>query len=1378
MIDHDDLFSESKILASIARLLAANKEFGESVINTNSRIGKTVQEQLTLLAKYKVQLEGLRDSKDVFGFAKEINETTSAIRANNGILSQNKSLVDSNNKVIEQMSSRLAELQKEYETLDLTQKKDVARKKEIQRELTSTTRAVTSLTSATSVAGRTVKAAENSFDALKQQTRDLKRSLDALPNSYDRGTNKINEQNRAAVALNAQYQKNIASINAIERGQKNFRGNVGNYPTAQSSGSSLSSIGSLAAGAAGVGSVAIVADKILSGLKSAGEIILQFDSLDSALKVVSNDTNLFTQRQAMLSKVSDDLGQDLSVVEKTYTNLTASSKGTRLEGEATDKIFTAITGTMGRLKKPGQDTERALLAIGQVMSKGVLASEELRGQLGEVIPNAFGIASKAMGVTTQKLGDMLKNGEVLASDFLPKFAAELERTFNPNHEQRVEGLAANLARLRNENVEWLKSINIGDKAGEFIGNITKMARSVREYFSPAFVESTRIFNEQTDSLNTLESTMPGLLSRYDELKSKSKLSTDEQKELQTVINNLTSLAPSAATGFDAYGNALDINKGKVLSFTAAQRQLNAELNKQAIADVTRQAGADMSVIQDRQKKLNSGKELKGPIARVFSGMNDRYQSISDERSKELQGEIDTKSESVISKARQIMSMGGVVNGALRKYVENSSDYSAKQLLLIDDYNKKITDKQAVAADLFQKGAKKQREVVVKEIGKLKAELGQIINPTLPGEKSGSDKPELSQAAANKAKAAAEKQLSESLRKSQSVTGDKLANLDSQRQDGLITEQQFIEDRLKITLDGLNNRQALLEKAGKKETDDYINIQKEKKKADTEYSRSQLQLDLKSNKGKTDASLSGLDKQRSEGDMSDLSYIDKRHELIVAGIERDQVTLREAGQAQTELFKATDTALQAEQSDYLDKRLQAIKKSFKEELGAIGDSLKTIDQQAGADYETRLAESKVFYNSLRQQVEEAEANGRISPTDARNSIQLIDINETKAELTIFQQIIEQSKTLTHSFIDDRIEQLKNYIAFSNGSEKELFEYKKEIADLERLREKSDADDAIALQKKVADNDIAVTDKVHQNKKQKSAEEKQMARDVLNAAIQGGASLVNALFESGQQGIATQQADLEKRQAFELSLVGDSEAAKAAIQQKYQAEKNVLAHKADVAARESALFNIAIAGAQGVLSALASIPPNVPLSFVIGGLALAQAAIVASRPLPQYFAGKNIDGISNDTYAGPAIAGERGRELWHHDGQVDLLNKATLINVGRNDVIYPNHITEMILNKPRMFDARSTANFIAAQQKAGQNISRQRESYQAGLAANAFSNGGPSATAIGEAVAHALENNPKYSLSWDKNGFNIHEHDAHNRRLIQRNKHQLGKKGVSV
>ncbi|MFA9204910.1 MAG: tape measure protein, partial [Bacteroidia bacterium] len=110
---------------------------------------------------------------------------------------------------------------------------------------------------------------------------------------------------------------------------------------------------------------------------------------------------------AYLRSEAERLGTPFTKAAQAYGQLAAASKETALEGQATRDIFKAISEASTVLHLSASDTEGALRAVGQMMSKGKVSAEELRGQLGERLPGAFQIAARAMGVTTVELDKML-----------------------------------------------------------------------------------------------------------------------------------------------------------------------------------------------------------------------------------------------------------------------------------------------------------------------------------------------------------------------------------------------------------------------------------------------------------------------------------------------------------------------------------------------------------------------------------------------------------------------------------------------------------------------------------------------------------------------------------------------------------------------------------------------------------------------------------------------------------------------------------------------------------------------------------------------------------------------------------------------------------
>ena len=78
------------------------------------------------------------------------------------------------------------------------------------------------------------------------------------------------------------------------------------------------------------------------------------------------------------------------------------------------------------------------------------------------------------------------------------------------------------------------------------------------------------FYEQKERAISLYSEYMPLLDRYDELKTKTRLSSDEQAELNSIITKITDNIPGVITKVGEYGQALDISSGKARERAAAE----------------------------------------------------------------------------------------------------------------------------------------------------------------------------------------------------------------------------------------------------------------------------------------------------------------------------------------------------------------------------------------------------------------------------------------------------------------------------------------------------------------------------------------------------------------------------------------------------------------------------------------------------------------------------------------------------------------------------------------------------------------------------------------------------------------------------------------
>lgn len=236
-----------------------------------------------------------------------------------------------------------------------------------------------------------------------------------------------------------------AAITALNGVQQELRQTGAAARTAETETSRLiSSMRGLAMTAAGGLAVGAAFTAMGRGIITAG---IEAQKMEKALTAIAGSSTAAAAEMAYVQATADKLGLKVGDAASAYISLTAAAKGTTLEGKASKDIFEAISLAMGKLGKSSADTQGALLAVEQMISKGKVSAEELRGQLGERLPGAFQAAAKAMGVTTAELDGMLSKGEVLAEDLLPLLAQHLNTLYDDG--KKVGGLEAEWSRLVN-----------------------------------------------------------------------------------------------------------------------------------------------------------------------------------------------------------------------------------------------------------------------------------------------------------------------------------------------------------------------------------------------------------------------------------------------------------------------------------------------------------------------------------------------------------------------------------------------------------------------------------------------------------------------------------------------------------------------------------------------------------------------------------------------------------------------------------------------------------------------------------------------------------------------------------------------------------------
>lgn len=228
--------------------------------------------------------------------------------------------------------------------------------------------------------------------------------------------------------------------------------------------------------------------------KNIYETTKALQSLDLALKMVSGTTEEFASNQAFVTATAEKWGVEIKTLTEQYTYFYTAAKGLM----STAEIKTTFEGIAKAGAVMGLSLEKqsaAFYAFEQMMSKGIVTSEELKKQLGNSMPGAIRAAAMAYQELHPKIKTIqeaemmllkeMKRGAIDSATYVPLIVKNLEKLYGIEMVDKVETLQAAQNRLKNSWTELVRTMTT-DNEGAF-------ARTMRG--------SIILFNDLTNSIN-------------------------------------------------------------------------------------------------------------------------------------------------------------------------------------------------------------------------------------------------------------------------------------------------------------------------------------------------------------------------------------------------------------------------------------------------------------------------------------------------------------------------------------------------------------------------------------------------------------------------------------------------------------------------------------------------------------------------------------------------------------------------------------------------------------------------------------------------------------------------------------------------------------
>lgn len=229
-----------------------------------------------------------------------------------------------------------------------------------------------------------------------------------------------------------------------------------------------------------------------------------------ALKNVTASTAEFADAQRWLIDLSKRYGVGINTLTTSFAKFKAAADISNMTMEDQRKIFESVARATVAFGLSSEDQKGVFMALQQMMSKNKVMAEELRLQLAERMPVAIQAMAKAAGVTVGELDTLMKQGKVLSSDVLPKFAEVLNSMIQAPD---TDNLNKSLIDLQNTFTSLTKSLNVEGIFKGLVDGVNSMlqglAENVNIVFTAIKVGATAVLGKGLSSI------MSGYAADYD-----------------------------------------------------------------------------------------------------------------------------------------------------------------------------------------------------------------------------------------------------------------------------------------------------------------------------------------------------------------------------------------------------------------------------------------------------------------------------------------------------------------------------------------------------------------------------------------------------------------------------------------------------------------------------------------------------------------------------------------------------------------------------------------------------------------------------------------------------------------------------------------------
>lgn len=240
------------------------------------------------------------------------------------------------------------------------------------------------------------------------------------------------------------------------------------------------------------------------------------------LAVTNNDTRAAAEEYQYLREQAERLGLYLPELAKTYSSFAISAQASGMKIDEMRFVFERLAEAGRVMNLSNDDMDGVFKALTQMISKGTVQAEELRGQLGDRLPGAIVLAAKGYEGGMREFVKQMEQGNVEAIGNVLNLARNMDEAFGNQLAGAVGGLGAVENRFKNSLDEFRKTIGeagLTKSYQDLLVRLTEFFRSEEgrkfaEDLGRAFVALADGLVFVIDNLETFQTVAEGIIGLY------------------------------------------------------------------------------------------------------------------------------------------------------------------------------------------------------------------------------------------------------------------------------------------------------------------------------------------------------------------------------------------------------------------------------------------------------------------------------------------------------------------------------------------------------------------------------------------------------------------------------------------------------------------------------------------------------------------------------------------------------------------------------------------------------------------------------------------------------------------------------------------------